>query len=53
MDTRYRGMSQNTEDSFLGVNSGQDVRYLKPHVLSIMKEEAERNKWDNITFNKK
>ncbi|KAF5357807.1 hypothetical protein D9756_001869 [Leucocoprinus leucothites] len=29
-----------------------DVRYLKPHVLGVLKEEAERQKWDSITFNK-
>jgi len=34
-------------------DSDQDVRYLKPHVLSVLKEEAERKKWDNITFDKK
>ncbi|KAL9714843.1 Cytochrome b-c1 complex subunit 7, mitochondrial [Leucoagaricus gongylophorus] len=31
----------------------EDVRYLKPHILNILKEEAERNKWDNLTFSKK
>ena len=26
----------------------QDVRYLKPHVEEVVKEDLERVKWDNI-----
>jgi len=26
----------------------EDHRYLKPHVVDVMKEEAERSKWDNL-----
>jgi len=31
----------------------EDVRYLKPHVVSVEKEENERKMWDNITVAKK
>ncbi|KXN82531.1 Cytochrome b-c1 complex subunit 7 [Leucoagaricus sp. SymC.cos] len=31
----------------------EDVRYLRPHIQSVLKEEAERAKWDNLTFGKK
>ncbi|KAJ3572503.1 hypothetical protein NP233_g3039 [Leucocoprinus birnbaumii] len=34
------------------IAASEDVRYLKPHVLSVLKEQAEREKWDNITVNK-
>ena len=58
MDTRRRGMSQNINTSlemneWIQLTLDQDVRYLKPHILNILKEEAERNKWDNLTFSKK
>ncbi len=26
----------------------KDVRYLKPHVEDVVKEDLERQKWDNI-----
>ena len=26
----------------------QDVRYLKPHVVEVSKEDQERFKWDNM-----
>jgi ubiquinol-cytochrome c reductase subunit 7 len=31
----------------------EDVRYLKPHVVSVVKEENERKMWDNITVTRK
>jgi len=27
----------------------EDKRYLKPHVLEVVKEDVERQKWDNLT----
>lgn len=31
----------------------QDVRYLKPHVEEVWKEDMERAKWDTIQVQKK
>jgi len=31
----------------------EDVRYLRPHVLDVMKEDAERRMWDTLTFQRK
>jgi ubiquinol-cytochrome c reductase subunit 7 len=31
----------------------QDVRYLRPHVLGVAKEEAERKKWDTLVIERK
>lgn len=33
--------------------SVQDVRYLKPHVVEVAKEDAERQAWDHIVVAKK
>jgi len=33
--------------------SSEDVRYLKPHVVNVLKEENERKMWDNITVARK
>ncbi|KAF9448359.1 14 kDa subunit of cytochrome bd ubiquinol oxidase [Macrolepiota fuliginosa MF-IS2] len=33
--------------------AAEDVRYLKPHVLEVMKEDAERHKWDTVVVEKK
>ena len=30
------------------LNITQDIRYLKPHVEEVVKEDLERAKWDNI-----
>lgn len=32
---------------------GQDIRYLKPHVENVEKEELERRAWDNMVVSKK
>lgn len=26
----------------------QDIRYLTPHILSVLEEETERSLWDNL-----
>ena len=31
----------------------QDVRYLKPHIESVLKEDEERAAWDNMTVHRK
>jgi len=31
------------------VSPSEDKRYLKPHVVEVIKEEAERQEWDNLT----
>lgn len=31
----------------------QDVRYLKPHVEDVWKEDLERKKWDTIEVERK
>ncbi|KAF8352374.1 ubiquinol-cytochrome C reductase complex 14kD subunit-domain-containing protein [Amanita rubescens] len=31
----------------------EDIRYLKPHVLDVSKEESERKMWDTITVERK
>ncbi|KIK06474.1 hypothetical protein K443DRAFT_674132 [Laccaria amethystina LaAM-08-1] len=31
----------------------EDIRYLKPHVLEVMKEEAERKMWDTVAVERK
>jgi len=33
--------------------SSEDVRYLKPHVVNVVKEENERKMWDNIAVARK
>jgi len=30
----------------------EDIRYLKPHVVDVVKENAERQKWDTMTVQK-
>jgi len=35
------------------VKPEEDNRYLRPHVLDIMKEDAERQMWDTVTIQKK
>jgi len=30
----------------------QDKRYLKPHVLEVVKEDLERKKWDNLSVSR-
>ncbi|KAF8162974.1 cytochrome b-c1 complex subunit 7 [Crassisporium funariophilum] len=34
-------------------SNSEDVRYLKPHVLDVAKEEQERQMWDTVTVAKK
>lgn len=34
-------------------HSTQDNRYLRPHVLDVAKEDAERQMWDTVTVTKK
>jgi len=31
----------------------EDVRYLRPHVVEVSREDAERQMWDTITVNKR
>ncbi|EDR11274.1 uncharacterized protein LACBIDRAFT_293408 [Laccaria bicolor S238N-H82] len=31
----------------------EDIRYLKPHVVEVMKEEAERKMWDTVAVERK
>jgi ubiquinol-cytochrome c reductase subunit 7 len=31
----------------------QDYRYLRPHVLDVLKEDAERQMWDTVTIQRK
>jgi len=31
----------------------EDVRYLRPHVVNVVKEENERKMWDNITVTRR
>ncbi|PPQ89114.1 hypothetical protein CVT25_006486 [Psilocybe cyanescens] len=31
----------------------EDVRYLEPHISEVMKEEAERQNWDNLVVERK
>jgi len=31
------------------VSASEDKRYLKPHVLEVVQEDMERQKWDNLT----
>ncbi|KAF8633754.1 hypothetical protein AX17_004409 [Amanita inopinata Kibby_2008] len=33
--------------------AGEDVRYLRPHVLDVAKENAERKMWDNVAVERK
>jgi len=35
------------------ISPSEDVRYLKPHVVNVVKEEEERKMWDNITIARK
>jgi ubiquinol-cytochrome c reductase subunit 7 len=33
--------------------ASEDVRYLRPHVVEVMKEETERKKWDHMVVERK
>ncbi|KAF8803536.1 14 kDa subunit of cytochrome bd ubiquinol oxidase [Phlegmacium glaucopus] len=35
------------------IQPSEDVRYLKPHVVEVVKEENERKMWDNIAVARK
>ncbi|KAH0830495.1 cytochrome b-c1 complex subunit 7 [Lanmaoa asiatica] len=35
------------------VSAKEDVRYLKPHIESVIKEDEERVAWDNMTVHRK
>ncbi|KAG8217437.1 cytochrome b-c1 complex subunit 7 [Butyriboletus roseoflavus] len=35
------------------VSAKDDVRYLKPHIESVIKEDEERAAWDNMTVHRK
>ncbi|PPR08028.1 hypothetical protein CVT24_010869 [Panaeolus cyanescens] len=35
------------------ITPAEDVRYLKPHVESVHREEVERAKWDNLVVERK
>ncbi|KAG9318398.1 cytochrome b-c1 complex subunit 7 [Chiua virens] len=35
------------------VTAKDDVRYLKPHIEAVIKEDEERAAWDNMTINRK
>jgi len=34
------------------VSASEDKRYLKPHVLEVVNEDTERQKWDNLTVSR-
>ncbi|CAA7267655.1 unnamed protein product [Cyclocybe aegerita] len=37
----------------LWITEAEDVRYLRPHVEEVAKEEEERKKWDNLIVQRK
>lgn len=52
MDFTFRGV-YTVVPTYLSAHVIQDVRYLKPHVVNVVKEEEERKMWDNITIARK
>lgn len=53
MDAALRGPQYTYHIVANHLHAPQDIRYLKPHVVEVMKEEAERKMWDTVAVERK